>query len=56
LLKLDVAGSTGGHKKESRFCNESTFRVAGARDALDRKNEFPFLEELLCIPVMKDPK
>jgi len=30
------------------------FFVAGAVDALDRKNEFPFLEELLFIPILEN--
>lgn len=35
--------------------SESSIKlVAGARDALDRKNEFPFLDELLCIPILED--
>jgi hypothetical protein len=35
--------------------SESTIKVvAGAVDALDRKNEFPFLEELLFIPILEN--
>jgi hypothetical protein len=29
-------------KKRGRNFSESVFRVTGARNALDRKNEFPF--------------
>jgi hypothetical protein len=54
LPKLDVAGSTRDHEKKGRNFSESASRVMGARDALDRKNEFPFLEELLCIPILKE--
>jgi hypothetical protein len=42
--------------KKGRNFLELTFYVAGACDALDRKNEFHFLEESLCTPILEDLK
>jgi hypothetical protein len=54
-LKLQV-NDTAQYAKKSQL--ESwpicIIFVAGAGDALDRNNEFPFLEELLFIPILEN--